>query len=133
MKGGGDLRAVTKELLTAPSCTQNTVKQRKRNCCHPNRKCTHFKFLAIFDANVSRIRTVSEYCLARVSRVGLSTKQATEPYSDNLLNRTWNPSEPYSDKEIAFRRALIGSPLTPLFLRGGFCFGVFAIFSFAMP
>ena len=26
--------------------------------------------------------------------------QATEPYSDNLLNRTRNPSEPYSDKEI---------------------------------
>ena len=34
-----------------------------------------------------------------------STKQATEPYSDNLLNRTRNPSEPYSDKEIPFRRA----------------------------
>ena len=51
-------------------------------------------------------RTVSEYCSARVSRVGLSSKQAPEPYSDNLLNRTWNPSEPYSDKEIPFRRAL---------------------------
>ena len=51
-------------------------------------------------------RTVSEYCSARVSRVGLSTKQATEPYSDNPVNRTRNPSEPYSDKEIALRRAL---------------------------
>ena len=38
--------------------------------------------------------------------VGLSTKQATEPYSDHLLNRTWNPSELYSDKEIPFRSAL---------------------------
>ena len=45
---------------------------------------------------------VSEYCSARVSHVVLSTKQATEPYSDNLLNRTRNPSEPYSDKEIPF-------------------------------
>ena len=53
-----------------------------------------------------RIRTVSEYCSARVSHVGLSTKQATEPYSDNLLNRTRNPSEPSSDKEIPPRRAL---------------------------
>ena len=52
------------------------------------------------------IRPVSEYCSARVSRVGLSTEQATEPYSDNLLSRTRNPSEPYSDKEIPFRRAL---------------------------
>ena len=43
--------------------------------------------------------TVSEYCSARVYRVGLSTKQATELYSDNLLNRTRKPSEPYSDKE----------------------------------
>ena len=43
---------------------------------------------------------MSEYCSACVSRVGLSTKQATKPYSDNLPNRTWNPSEPYSDKEI---------------------------------
>ena len=51
-------------------------------------------------------RTVSEYCSACVSRVGLSTKQATEPYSDNLLNRTWNPSKPYSDKEDRLRRAL---------------------------
>ena len=33
-------------------------------------------------------------------------KQATEPYSDNLLNRTRSPSEPYLDKEISFRRAL---------------------------
>ena len=47
-------------------------------------------------------RTVSVHCSARVSRVGLrlSTKQVTEPYSDNLLNRTWNPSEPHSDKEV---------------------------------
>ena len=36
----------------------------------------------------SEHRTVSEYCSARVSHVGLPTKQATEPYSDNLLNRT---------------------------------------------
>ena len=55
---------------------------------------------------ISDIRTVSEYCSARVSRVGLSTKSATEPYSDNLLNRTRNTSEPYSDKEIPLRRAL---------------------------
>ena len=52
-------------------------------------------------------RKVSEYCSACVSRVGLSTKQATEPYSDNLVNRTRNPSEPYSDKEIPLRKALI--------------------------
>ena len=31
------------------------------------------------------IGMVSEYCLAYVSRVGLSTKQATELYSDNFL------------------------------------------------
>ena len=49
--------------------------------------------------------TVSEHCSACVSRVGLSTKQATEPYSDNLLNGTQNPSEPYSDKEVPLRRA----------------------------
>ena len=49
---------------------------------------------------------VSEYCSARVSHVGLSTRQATEPYSDNLLNRTQNPSELHSDKEIPLRRAL---------------------------
>ena len=55
---------------------------------------------------VSSNRTVSEYCSVCISRVGLSTKQAAEPYSDNLLNRTWNPSEPYSDKEIPLRRAL---------------------------
>ena len=48
----------------------------------------------------------AEYCSARVSRVGLSTKQPTEPYSDNLLHRTKNTSEPYSDKEIPLRRAL---------------------------
>ena len=51
-------------------------------------------------------KMVSEYCSARVSRVGLSAKQTTEPYSDNLLNRTRSPSEPYSDKEIPLRRAL---------------------------
>ena len=52
-------------------------------------------------------RTVSEYSSAHVSCVGLkTTKQAREPYSDNLLNRTRNPSEPYSDKESPFRRAL---------------------------
>ena len=43
--------------------------------------------------------TVSEYSSACVSSVGLSAKHATEPYLDNLLNRTRNPSEPYSDKE----------------------------------
>ena len=43
---------------------------------------------------------VSEYCSACVSCVGLSTKQATQPYSDNLLNRTWNSSELCSDKDI---------------------------------
>ena len=48
-------------------------------------------------------RTVSEYCSACVSHVGLSTKQATEPFSDKLLNRIRNPSEPYSDKEIPVR------------------------------
>ena len=36
-------------------------------------------------------RTVSEYSSAR---------GATEPYPDDLLNRTRNPSEPYSDKEF---------------------------------
>ena len=51
-------------------------------------------------------RTVSEYCSACVSHVGLSTKQATEPYLDNLLNRTRTTSEPYSDKENPFRRSL---------------------------
>ena len=51
-------------------------------------------------------RMVSQCCSACVSRVGLSTKQATELYSDNLLNRTRNTSEPYSDKEIPLRRAL---------------------------
>ena len=44
--------------------------------------------------------------MARVSRFGLSTKQATEPHSDNLLNRTRNLSEPYFDKEILLRRTL---------------------------
>ena len=28
-------------------------------------------------------------------------------FSGLLLNRTWNPSEPYSDKEIPLRRALM--------------------------
>ena len=51
------------------------------------------------------LRTMSEYCSARASRVGLSTKQATEPYSDNFLNCTRNPWEPYLDKEIPIRRA----------------------------
>ena len=51
-------------------------------------------------------RTVFEYCSACVSGVGLSTKQATEPYSDNLLSRTQNLSELHSDKEIGLRRAL---------------------------
>ena len=41
-----------------------------------------------------------------VSRVGLSTRWATEPYSDNPLNRTRNPSELYSDIETPLRRAL---------------------------
>ena len=50
-----------------------------------------------------KVRTVSEYCSACVSRVGLSTKQATEPYSDNLVKRTQNPSEPYSDKEVLLK------------------------------
>ena len=43
---------------------------------------------------------MSEYCSALVSRVGLSTKQATEPYADILLNRARSPFEPYSDKEF---------------------------------
>ena len=38
--------------------------------------------------------------------VGLSTKPATQPYSDSLLNRTRSPSKPYLDKEIPLRRAL---------------------------
>ena len=42
---------------------------------------------------------------ARVSRVGLSTKQATEPYSDNLLNRTRNPSEPHWHDEIPLKKS----------------------------
>ena len=67
---------------------------------------THKKFLRGERTTLNPNRTVSEYCSARVSRVGLSTKQATEPYSDNLLNRTRNLSEPYSDKEIPLRRAL---------------------------
>ena len=61
---------------------------------------------------------MSEYCSACVSRVGLSTKQATEPYSDNLVNCTWNPSEPYSDKDIPVRRAL-----RPVALLAGFSTG----------
>ena len=47
-----------------------------------------------FRGQNKKTRTVSKYCSARVSHVGLSTKQATELYSDNLLNRTRNPSEP---------------------------------------
>ena len=63
-------------------------------------------------------RKVSEYCSACVSHVGLSTKQATEPYSDNLLNRTRNPSEPYSDKDIPTRGALRPVPLLVGFSTG---------------
>ena len=33
----------------------------------------------------------SKYCSVRISRVGLSTKQATEPYSGNILNHTETP------------------------------------------
>ena len=51
------------------------------------------------------VRTVSEYCSARVSRVVLSTKQATEPYSDNLFNRTRTPSETHSDDEIPLKKS----------------------------
>ena len=51
-------------------------------------------------------RTVSGYCSACVSHDGLSTKKTTEPYSDNLLNRTRNASEEYLDNEIPLRRAL---------------------------
>ena len=40
----------------------------------------------------------------RVSR-GLSAQQATELYSDNLLNCTRNPSKTYSGKDIPLRRA----------------------------
>ena len=61
----------------------------------------HFVLVALS----TNTRTVSEYCSARVSCVGLSTKQATEPYSDNLLNRTRKPSEPYSDKEIPLQKS----------------------------
>ena len=67
-------------------------------------------------AHVLFSQTVSEYCSACVSRVGLSSKQGTEPYSDKLLNHTRNPSEPYSDKEIPLRRTseavalLVGLP-----------------------
>ena len=42
-------------------------------------------------------------CSARVSRVGLSEIQKStqqKPSSDNLLNRSRNPSGPYSDKAI---------------------------------
>ena len=39
------------------------------------------------------------------SMLVFSTKKATEPYSDNLLNRARNPSKPYSDKETPLRRA----------------------------
>ena len=49
---------------------------------------------------------MSEYCSVRVSRVGLSTGQTTQPYLDKLLSRTWNPSEPYSDKDIPLTRAV---------------------------
>ena len=78
--------------------------------CLSSKVCICLHLLAFAYAPLCRgppfFKTVSEYCSARVSRVGLSTKQATEPYSDNLLNRTRNPSEPYSDKEIPLKRAL---------------------------
>ena len=49
-------------------------------------------FFGLFFSNFQDLgSTVSEHCSARVSRAGLSTKQATEPYSDDLLNRTRNP------------------------------------------
>ena len=70
------------------------LRQKNRTC--ENRTCE----------NWPSHRTVSEYCSVRVSHVGLSTKQATEPYSDNLLNRTRNPCELYLDKEVPLRRAL---------------------------
>ena len=61
---------------------------------------------SLLSRGVFVLRTVSEYCSACVSHVGLSAKQATEPYSDNLLNRTRNPSESYSDKEIVVKTTL---------------------------
>ena len=48
-------------------------------------------------------RAVSEYCSACVSRVGLSTKQATEPHT---TSSTILGTPPYSDEEIPVRRAL---------------------------
>ena len=44
------------------------------------------------DCFCSFCRTLSGYCSACVSRVGLSTKQATEPYSDKVVNCTRNPA-----------------------------------------
>ena len=62
-----------------------------------------FTVKPLSDKSYPKHRAVSEYCPACVSHVGLSTKLATGPYSDNLLNRTRNPSEPYLDKEIPLR------------------------------
>ena len=54
-------------------------------------------------ASMGKNRTVSEFCSARVSRVGLSTKQVSEPYSDN-------PSEPHSEP----LRTVLGQRKFPL-------------------
>ena len=51
----------------------------------------------------TQIRMVSEYCSACVSCVGLSTKQAAEPYSDNLLNRTRNPLNRTRTKKLPLK------------------------------
>ena len=51
--------------------------------------------------NSTWTRVVSKCCSACLSHIGLSTEYATEPCSDDLLNGTRNPSEPYSDKELS--------------------------------
>ena len=59
------------------------------------------------------LRIMSEYFSACVFRVGLATKQAAEPYSDNLLNRTWNVLGKRHSLRRALRRLLcwLGSQL----------------------
>ena len=55
-------------------------------------------------------RTVSECCSACAFRVGFSTTQATELYSDNLHNCTQNPSGRYFDKDRCFWTTVFFSP-----------------------
>ena len=115
---GGDLNLgerhshVTRDDGTVTLSTLRPTTVLSRNCCADfgrplAKKVMSHSYGGPCVTNIVPLtRTVSEYCSARVSCVGLSTKQAAEPYSDNLLNRTQNPSEPYSDEEIPLSRAL---------------------------